>query len=103
LSSEYRILSYLILPKTVEQSAATYASSPELKEKGSISRLSAVSNSLFSIGDIVKDLSSRDGSKSVKYPEKMLKELKKRLEDIGMARDPACVSIYVGLPLELLI
>lgn len=87
------LLSYLVLPKTVEQSVTA---SPEVKEKNNTSRLSAVSNSLFNFGDLVKDLSSRDGSKSAKYPERMIKELKKRLEAIGMARDPA----YVRAPSE---
>ncbi|PBK79212.1 hypothetical protein ARMGADRAFT_175608 [Armillaria gallica] len=40
-----------------------------------MSRLSALSN--FSIGDIFKDI--RDGPKSVKFPEKLLKVLEQKL------------------------
>ncbi|KAF8124264.1 hypothetical protein K438DRAFT_1649950 [Mycena galopus ATCC 62051] len=49
------------------------------------SRLSALSN--FSIGDLFKDV--RDGPKSVKFPEKLLKVLEQKLQNIAMGKDPA--------------
>jgi hypothetical protein len=49
------------------------------------SRLSALSN--FSLGDMF-----RDGSKSTKFPEKLLKVLEQKLQDIAMGKDPVCVS-----------
>lgn len=50
--------------------------------------LSALSN--FSIGDLFKDV--RDGPKNVKFPEKLLKVLEQKLQNIAMGKDPACVS-----------
>jgi len=52
------------------------------------SRLSALSS--FSIGDIFKDI--RDGPKSVKFPEKLIKVLEQKLQDIAMGKDPECVT-----------
>ena len=52
------------------------------------SRLSALSN--FSLGDMFRDV--RDGSKSTKFPEKLLKVLEQKLQDIAMGKDPVCVS-----------
>lgn len=49
------------------------------------SRISdAISN--FSIGDLFKDV--RDGPKTVKYPEKLLKVLEQKLQDVAMGKDP---------------
>lgn len=54
------------------------------------SRLSgALSSSIFSIGDLFKD--PRDGSKSVKFPEKLVKVLETKLQNIAMGKDPGCV------------
>jgi hypothetical protein len=54
------------------------------------SRLSGLSNSIVSIGDIFRDI--RDGPKSVKFPEKLLKVLEQKLQDIAMGKDAACVT-----------
>lgn len=63
----------------------------EAREREHSSRLSALSN--FSIGDMFKDI--RDGPKSVKFPEKLLKVLEQKLQDIAMGKDPAYViSVY---------
>ena len=32
----------------------------------------------------------RDGPKSVKFPEKLLKVLEQKLQDIAMGKDPSC-------------
>lgn len=44
---------------------------------------------LLSLGDLFKD--SKDGSKNVKFPEKLLKVLEQRLENIAMGKD----AVYV--------
>lgn len=61
----------------------------ELREREHSSRLSALSN--FSIGDLFKDI--RDGPRSVKFPEKMLKVLENKLQNIAMGKDPAYVPL----------
>ncbi|KAF7373517.1 hypothetical protein MSAN_00562100 [Mycena sanguinolenta] len=82
-------LSYLMMPKPTETVAATTVPS-ELRDRDMHSRLSALSN--FSIGDLFKDV--RDGPKSVKFPEKLLKVLEQKLQNIAMGKDPACVSSW---------
>lgn len=73
-------------PKAIETVATT--SNGESKEKEYASRLSgAISNSIFSIGDLFKDV--RDGPKSVKFPEKLLKVLEQKLQNIAMGKDAA--------------
>jgi hypothetical protein len=52
----------------------------------------ALSSSIYSIGDLFKDIRDGPGSKSVKFPEKLLKVLEQKLQDIAMAKDPTCVS-----------
>ncbi|KAK0237000.1 hypothetical protein EDD85DRAFT_1007564 [Armillaria nabsnona] len=73
-------LSYLLIPKTTETTSNVVS---ESKEREHISRLSALSN--FSIGDIFKDI--RDGPKSVKFPEKLLKVLEQKPQGIEMRKD----------------
>lgn len=77
------ILGYLLLPKVTEP--APKAISNDVREREHISRLSALSN--FSIGDMFRDV--RDGSKSVKFPEKLMKVLEQRLQNIAMGKDAA--------------
>ncbi|KII90117.1 hypothetical protein PLICRDRAFT_40318 [Plicaturopsis crispa FD-325 SS-3] len=76
------LLSYLVQPKPADTPGAS-----EVREKDHLSRLSAVSNSILSIGDLFKD--TRDGPKSVKFPEKLLKVLEQKLQDIAMGKDAA--------------
>ena len=63
----------------------------ETHEKESSYRISSamISNSILSIGDLFKDVGS--GPKSVKFPEKLLKVLEQKLQDIAMGKDPGCV------------
>jgi hypothetical protein len=76
-------------PKPVE---TPVPSSPELKKGEHYSRVSAaLSSSIFSIGDLFKDISHGPGAKSVKFPEKLLKVLEQKLQDIAMSKDPVCV------------
>lgn len=45
--------------------------------------------------------SIRDGSKSVKFPEKLLKVLEQKLQDIAMGKDPGYVQFFPRTPLRL--
>lgn len=73
------VLSYLLTPKITTTEPSRPTNLPDLNREHS--RLASLS--AFSIGDLF-----RDGSKSVKFPEKMLKVLEQRLQDIAMGRDP---------------
>ena len=59
------------------------------------SRLAALSN--FSLGDMF-----RDGSKSTKFPEKLLKVLEQKLQDIAMGRDAGCVNYLLHDSIQLI-
>lgn len=92
------VLSYLMLPKPSTDHSQPGASSSELRD-GHSSRLSALSN--FSIGDMFKDISV-SGSKSTKFPEKLLKVLEQKLQDIAMGKDARCVcmccqTVYIAV------
>jgi hypothetical protein len=41
---------------------------------------------------------TRDGSKSVKFPEKLLKVLEQKLQDIAMKKDPVFVVAFRPRP-----
>jgi hypothetical protein len=85
-----RILSYVTQPKVSNNRANV----SEVKEKEYHSKLSgAISNSIVSIGDIFKEI--RDGSKSVKFPDKLLKVLEQKLQNIAMGKDAASVDSYL--------
>lgn len=86
------LLSYLIQPRP-----AVVAESPAVAngEKDHASRISgAISNSILSIGDLFKDV--RDGHKSVKFPERLLKVLEQRLQNIAMGKDATFVASSKG-------
>jgi hypothetical protein len=71
-------------PRAAAVTPNTAASSA--RDKDYSSRLSgALSSSIVSIGDLFKDL--REGSKSVKFPEKLVKVLEQKLQDIAMGKD----------------
>lgn len=87
LKHQHSILSYITSPKVV----AAHANGSETKEKEHHSKISgAISHSIVSIGDIFKEI--RDGSKSVKFPEKLLKVLEQKLQNIAMGKEAACVA-----------
>lgn len=78
-------LSYLMVPKPVTASAQNNGDTSREKEYSS--RISgALSNSIYSIGDLFKDL--REGPKSVKFPKDLMKVLEQKLQDIAMGRAP---------------
>ncbi|KAH9062605.1 hypothetical protein EDB83DRAFT_2384982 [Lactarius deliciosus] len=89
-------LSYLVLPKPTNLASSGNGDTPREKEKEKekerehSSRISgAISHSITSMGDVFRDVTARDGSKNVKFPEKLVKVLEQRLENIAMGKDPA--------------
>ena len=81
-----RYLSYLLQPKRTE---LPQNSNGENKEHRN--HLQAIQNSIFSIGDLFKDI-GQEGPKSVKFPEKMLKVLEMKMQNIAMGKDAAYMS-----------
>ncbi|KAI5990422.1 hypothetical protein EDD15DRAFT_2280125 [Pisolithus albus] len=78
------ILSHVTSSKVTD----AHAKVAETKEKDHHYKLSgAISYSIVSIGDIFKEIGG--GSKSVKFPEKLLKVLEQKLQSIVMGRDQA--------------
>ena len=51
---------------------------------------SAISSSMFSIGDLF-----RDGQKGVRFPKDLIKVLEQKLQDIAMGKDAAYVSLLL--------
>ncbi|KAI6037993.1 hypothetical protein EDC04DRAFT_2699211 [Pisolithus marmoratus] len=73
---------------TSSKVADAHTKLPETKEKDHHYKLSgAISQSIVSIGDVFKEIGG--GSKSVKFPEKLLKVLEQKLQSIAMGRDQA--------------
>ena len=77
-----RYLAHLLTPRQAEIGSPNPSNGEVQREKKH-----SISSSIISIGDLFKDF--RDGSKSVKFPEKRIKVLEQRLEDIAMGKDPA--------------
>ncbi|KAJ8506956.1 hypothetical protein ONZ45_g10625 [Pleurotus djamor] len=78
------LLSHIIQPKPAE--SPTVATRERDRDSLHYSRISdALSN--FSLSDMFKDI--RDGSKNLKYPEKLIKVLEQRLQDVAMGKAPA--------------
>ena len=73
-------------PKAVES-----AQPEQERERDYHTRItSAVSNSIFSIGDLF-----RDGQKGVRFPKDLIKVLEQKLQDIAMGKDAAYVSLLL--------
>lgn len=83
-------LAYLLQPKA--QDAPPTTSNGEAKE--SKDHLKSIQNSIFSFADLIKDV-GRDNSKSSKFPEKLIKILETRMQNIAMGRDPAYSDQYI--------
>ena len=58
------------------------------ENKEHCNHLWAIQNSIFSIGDLFKDI-GQEGPKSVKFLEKILKVLKMKMQNIAMGKDAA--------------
>ena len=72
-------------PKPVESLQVVNGENKEHRD-----HLRTIQNSIFSIGDLFKDV-GRDGPKSVKFPEKLLKVLEAKMQNIAMGKDPSYV------------
>ena len=79
-------------PKAVDTNATSDTETRE-REHTSTRISDAISHSIFSIGDLFKDV-TRDGHKSVKFPEKLLKVLDAKLASIAMGKESAYVTVY---------
>ncbi|KAH8079789.1 hypothetical protein BXZ70DRAFT_901581 [Cristinia sonorae] len=77
------LLSYRMQPKIADSSQPE----PEPKERDYAAKLGSISNSIFNVGDLFRDL--RDGTKIVRFPKDLLKVLEQKLQDIAMGKDPA--------------
>ncbi|KAF8622282.1 hypothetical protein AX15_007148 [Amanita polypyramis BW_CC] len=73
----------LLLKESSKQPSNDNREREREREREHLLRLSSLSH--FSIGDLFKDF--RDGSKSVKFPEKLLKVLEQKLQDIAMGKN----------------
>ncbi|PFH47552.1 hypothetical protein AMATHDRAFT_6645 [Amanita thiersii Skay4041] len=73
----------MLLPKSVETQKTTTVEAT--REREHHSRLSVLSN--FSISDLYKDIGG--GSKGVRFPEKLVKVLEQKLQDIAMGKNAA--------------
>lgn len=82
----YSYLSFLLTPRA--PSTVSPPVNGESKEARDYqSRLSGITNSFAGFGDLIKDMAGRDGPKPVKFPEKLLKVLDQRMQDIAMGKD----------------
>ena len=99
-----RYLSYLVLPKPTNLASSSSSNGDTSREKEkekdkdkdrehSSRMVGAISHSITSIGDVFRDVTAREGSKNVKFPEKLIKVLEQRLENIAMGKDPAYVLL----------
>ena len=94
------VLAHLLQPKVVDPKPPGI----DVRDREQSSRLSALSN--FSIGDVF----AGGGSKSTKFPERLLKVLEQKLQDVAMGKDAMSVifslsrhfSLFViGIPTNL--
>lgn len=80
-------LSFLLAPRAPQAPAASALNGDARDSRDYQSRLSSITNSFAAFGELIKDMSGREGSKQVKFPEKLLKVLDQRMQDIAMGRD----------------
>ncbi|KAH9920869.1 uncharacterized protein BXZ73DRAFT_91884 [Epithele typhae] len=78
------LLSYRISPKAVEAAQAVQKQEQERERDYSARITNAVSNSIFSLGDLF-----RDGQKGVRFPKDLIKVVEQKLQDIAMGKDAA--------------
>jgi hypothetical protein len=93
----HSFLNYLIQPRTIDTTAKDGDQHHKDKEHSHLRGALSSSMAIFNVGDLFRDI--RDGPKSVKFPEKLLKVLEQRLENIAMGRDSSCVSFaFLSIP-----
>lgn len=87
-------LTYLLTPKPSESpttSAVISRDSRDRESKDVSTKISTYTSSLYdSFNDLLGDFAGRDGSRAVKFPERLIKVLEGKLQDIFMAKDPKC-------------
>jgi hypothetical protein len=92
LPSSY--LTYLLTPKPSESpttAAVVSRDSRDRESKDVSAKITAYTSSLYdSFTDLLGDFAIRDGSKAVKFPERLIKVLEGKLQDIFMGKDPKC-------------
>lgn len=93
LDSSY--LSFLLTPRAPQAAplASTVNGDPR-DSRAYESRLSGITNSFAAFGDLIKDMGGRDGPRPVKFPEKLLKVLDQRMQDIAMGKDQVYARIF---------
>jgi hypothetical protein len=83
------VLAHLLQTKAVDPKPPA----TDVRDREQSSRLSALSN--FSIGDVFRDVAG-GGSKSTKFPEKLLKVLEQKLQDVALGKDPMSVFLSIS-------
>lgn len=95
-------LTYLLTPKPFESPTASSIISKDSRDRESkdvSTKISAYTSSLAdSFTDLLSDFAGRDAGKVVKFPERLIKVLEGKLQDIFMGKDPK----YGGLNPQLL-
>lgn len=86
-------LGYLIQPKALPPRHDPQAEAREREREREQSRMSSLSSSIYSIGDLFRDLG--EGPKSAKFPRDLIKVLENRLQLIAMGKDPVFSDQYV--------
>ncbi|KAG8835271.1 hypothetical protein FRC17_004578 [Serendipita sp. 399] len=80
-------LSFLLTPRAPQAPSAASLQNDARDPRDYQSRLSSITNSFAAFGDLIRDMGGRDGPKQVKFPEKFLKVLDQRMQDIAMGKD----------------
>lgn len=88
------VLAHVLQPKVADPKPPAM----DARDREQSSRLSALSH--FSIGDMFRDVAG-GGSKSTKFPEKLVKVVEQKLQDIAMGKD--AMSVIPPTSLSLLI
>lgn len=98
-------LTYLLTPKPSESPTTSTVVSRDSRDrdpKDVSTKISAYTSSLYdSFTEVLSDFAGRDGGKTVKFPERLIKVLEGKLQDIFMAKDPKCGGFPI--PASLLI
>ncbi|GJJ09370.1 hypothetical protein Clacol_003592 [Clathrus columnatus] len=85
----YNYLAHLLQSKSQEVGSTVNGEAKETKD-----HLKSIQNSIFSFADLIKDVGRDGGSRSSKFPEKLIKVLEARMQNIAMGRDPAYSDQY---------
>ncbi|KAG8760622.1 hypothetical protein FRC14_002468 [Serendipita sp. 396] len=80
-------LSFLLTPRAPQAPSAASLQNDARDSRDYQSRLSSITNSFASFGDLIRDVGGRDGPKQIKFPEKFLRVLDQRMQDIAMGKD----------------